>query len=319
MSCRDWLRSAIERCLIIAVCFLSLDSHAQNNPHQDNQIRKVEKDARDLIGNLPIWTVIPDAIDWKKSHAEVDWRNPRCNEAQSHDESDLCEQRRMAKAAEESLTLNKIQIVIGISGFIALLLTIRLSRKATLAAIAAADAADAAVKTAQQSAALELRPYVSLSDFNWQWLSGPDDPNKIVSWRLVLVWKNSGQTPAKNVRTWLSVDTFDLTESPAGIDYPDKGNFLSAGNPLGPGQTLGSRVEVPLENFVAAWEKTKALYYWGWVEYDGIDTEMRHRTEICARLLVGSDPKIEGMKLSDLISTPFNAMDNDCVQEPKTF
>jgi hypothetical protein len=59
---------------------------------------------------------------------------PNCQTPQGREEADLCAQRRMAKAAEELVTLTDRQIWIGAIGLGAILFTILLSIRATRAA-----------------------------------------------------------------------------------------------------------------------------------------------------------------------------------------
>ena len=143
-------------------------------------------------------------------------------------------------------------------------------------------------------------------------------PNDIESWRVSIFWKNCGQTPARNVRTWLSADTFDKNVTPASTGFPDLGKFESTANPLGPDQSFPTRLEVPLAKYVAAWEGQKDLYYWGWVEYDSFAGDARHRTEICVRLIPTRDPSKTDCLWNDVVATRFNAIDEECVHKPKT-
>lgn len=73
----------------------------------------------------------------REKEVEPDWDKLKCGEAKSHDEADLCEQRRMAAAAERTVTLGWWQVGLSAAGFLALLYTLRLSRRATNAAVAA--------------------------------------------------------------------------------------------------------------------------------------------------------------------------------------
>lgn len=79
---------------------------------------------------------------------KTNWGNPECSKPQNHDEADLCEQRRMAKAAEDAVWLGKVQLGVGVVGAFLLFLTLYYSRKATNAAMLAAKAADLSARAA---------------------------------------------------------------------------------------------------------------------------------------------------------------------------
>lgn len=144
-------------------------------------------------------------------------------------------------------------------------------------------------------------------------------PAELESWRVGLIWKNAGQTPAQNVRARINVDTFPIGLSPESTNFTDIGQFDDVSNPLGPNQSFSSSLEVPLQKWVDAWEGRAALYYWAWIEYDGININTRHRTEVCSELVPKSDPRErDDFKVIDKVSTRFNAMDAECVHQPKT-
>lgn len=124
MSRRYWLRHlAFGGCI---VAFLSA-SYAQDDSNQKRQTSQATEAQKQKV-------------------VEPNWNKPRCGEAKSHNEADLCEQRRMAEAAEQTVWLNTIQIIAGIVTVGLLFLTLHYSRKATNAAEVAAKAADLSAK-----------------------------------------------------------------------------------------------------------------------------------------------------------------------------
>lgn len=149
---------------------------------------------------------MPGTVGGKREkEIEPDWNSLKCSEAKSHDEADLCEQRRMSKAAEQTVFLNKIQIVVGIVGFAFVIWNLWYVRKATLAAIAAAEisdksaeaaikgaaAAEVAVAVAQDTARRQLRAYIAVEPMGGDVVI--DEPINIP-----IRLKNYGQTPARN-------------------------------------------------------------------------------------------------------------------------
>jgi hypothetical protein len=161
------------------------------------------------------WPLPPD----RPQSADADWAKPKCENPQSHDEADLCEQRRMSKAAEDTVNLNKIQIVIGAITIFGLALTVYYARKAAnaaddaakyghIAAEATVIAANAARDSADALPALE-RAYVFVElspDASVNIMSAihrlqrrrdlrPDD-DTIVQVTVMYRIKNYGKTPA---------------------------------------------------------------------------------------------------------------------------
>lgn len=92
---------------------------------------------------------------------------PRCDRPKDHEEADLCEQRRMAKAAEDAVWWSAFQTKLGIAGFVAVILSLAFAGWAAMAAAIAArgtiDAARAArdsVDLARHQIALAHRPKI---------------------------------------------------------------------------------------------------------------------------------------------------------------
>lgn len=82
---------------------------------------------------------------------EPAWNELKCSEAKSHEEADLCEQRRMAKAAEPAVYLNIFQIVVAIIGFTFVIWNLGYVRKGTNAAVNSANAAIRAAEAAESA------------------------------------------------------------------------------------------------------------------------------------------------------------------------
>jgi hypothetical protein len=136
-----------------------------------------------------------------------------------------------------------------------------------------------------------------------------------------VIWKNTGQLPAKRVIAWLNGDAFDLGKSPEDIGFADVTSFNSLTKAMGPGQQIASQIEAPLSDLIDVWEKKRRYFLWGWIEYDdGFQGTPRRRTEICFEVFIGSDPRgIEAWQFfRNGFATKFNAFDDDCVEKPKT-
>jgi len=132
---------------------------------------------------------------------EPDWKNPKCANPQSHDEADLCEQRRSANAAEDVVFLNKIQIALGVVGAAFLFWTLYLTR---VSARATVDAANASAKMAKALPALE-RAYLfeKVSDLDLAWFNDADLEERLLMGLRThdgpasgFAFVNHGKTPA---------------------------------------------------------------------------------------------------------------------------
>src|SRR5262245_44613735 len=83
-----------------------------------------------------------------------------CSRPHDHEAADLCEQRRMAKAAEDAVWWARFQTILGTFGFVAVLVSLFFTGWAAIAASRAARSARDAVHTATTTAERELRAYV---------------------------------------------------------------------------------------------------------------------------------------------------------------
>jgi hypothetical protein len=184
---------------------------------------------------------------------------------------------------------------------------------------------DRTIRQMEKSAEIQLRPYVSPAAFNFLWLGTPHRPDFISAYQLAITWKNSGVTPALGVRTWCS---YAVLDAPIQDNFPfdDLGNFNMTCIPIGPDQVINSNIEIPLSDIRRTQEDNKALYYWCWIEYSGLDGLDRHRSEKCARIFISGDPteltndrpRRFTAVFSERIESAFNGTDGECLHAPKT-
>src|SRR5258706_6195878 len=103
MSRCNWLyHAALRGCLIAVLSAIPLGLLAQeNDPQQPAQTRNPEQTAPTPAQPRPPLTVTtrPAGIEPEKT-VEANWSQPNCRQPQSHDEADLCQQRRISKATE---------------------------------------------------------------------------------------------------------------------------------------------------------------------------------------------------------------------------
>lgn len=102
---------------------------------------------------------------------------------------DLAEQRRMANSAEKTVDIAGWQLLLSFIGIIVILQTLRETRRATEAAYIAAESA--------QDVTRQNRAWVTPFGKKDQW----DDLPEGIEYRLTQTLKNTGTTPAINVRT----------------------------------------------------------------------------------------------------------------------
>lgn len=169
----------------------------------------------------------------------------------------------------------------------------------------------------RRASQLQLRPYVLVDHHEMAWFHDVNNPAIVAGHRYILTWKNSGQTPAKNVWTSINIGNFDPDKTPEFCNYVDANPPFIVGA-IGPNQSKEIRISIPVALMTAAWTGPKKLYYWGWIEYDGLDTA-RHRSEICGNLEINSDPSTKApLFYIDASTTAFNGMDEACLHPVKT-
>lgn len=193
------LRLAI--CLVILL-FDGASYAKENQPHESRKAS--EPNRQQILPNFPtlggavgfpiVFVERPSIPEDEKD--KTVWNSNECPNAKSHDEADLCEQRRMAKAADDSVSLNKIQIVLGAAGFLALLVTIRLSSISTNAAVKAADVAMQAIEDER----LNRRAWLRLDLIPYREITYYDTGGFYTQMTVSIT--NIGQSVARDVRVW---------------------------------------------------------------------------------------------------------------------
>lgn len=198
MSRRDWLYIlALSGCLIFG--FLPA-SHGQDAPEPPTKAPVATKsEQQEQRANPPLAVTISGPVEVHgEKQTEPDWANPKCANPRNHDEADLCQQRDMAKAAYQTFILNVAQIIIGVLGFAALIVTICYSRQATKAAIQATKTAIESNNIAREMGQAQIRAYLSYASGTYT-IGGSALAGEIVV-------KNFGQSPARRVRFKAALD-----------------------------------------------------------------------------------------------------------------
>lgn len=198
---------------------------------------------------------------------------------------------------------------------------------AKIAAEAAKETADA-VKSgsgaAQDSANIARlsmiasdRAYIHYS--GCRWTSHRQDKNSPIFWRIRAIWKNSGNTPPRNLRVYTQ---FELLDAPLPDDY----QFIQQVHTEVPavlppkGEIFGSWRDFTGAEVAAVKEHKKFLYVWGIVQYRDVFPDTPPRiTKFCnmAALVTGIptlawDEKTNPLDLGLMTFSWHNCADDDC-------
>lgn len=130
-----------------------------------------------------------------------------------------------------------------------------------------------------------------------------------------LRWKNSGSTPANDLRMHLSwVQT--RSELGSAYTYLDKGEGENTPHFVGPeGNTWSGTISLGIDVIGSVYLRQSRLYFYGWVSYEDIfDGTPRHRTRFCWQAVpTGADPSAQMGEMVWAMRTygPYNSMGDD--------
>jgi hypothetical protein len=162
------------------------------------------------------------------------------------------------------------------------------SERAADAAKRSADAAEKSAVVLQDTAARQLRPYVSVKEF----LQGPvkDENSYLHGWVFQVVWQNSGATPTNGFRYWAALRQFD-NGIPADFDFAPPALADFAGGELGPGATVTSGTLFMGQQDVAQLQGgTRKAVLYGKAEYnDVVRQDVKHETRFSVEVMLVSD------------------------------
>lgn len=279
--------------LVAFAAGLHAQDHRERNPETAQPAQAEPKTSPSP--SLPIIVTGPVRVE-RDNKPEPDWDKLKCGEAKSHEEADLCEQRRMAKAAEHTVQLNLAQIVVGIAGFLALLYSLRLNRQATTfagnaaessrqsvaAAIRAAEAAEKSAKSAE--AGLHAgRAWLTLGQNAFS-QNHHEVTGELFAYQFVMRWENTGQTPAVNCSGCLEYELCLPTTDSASYTYTGGRTMHSCANAGPNGASMITR-QIPIEMFHRVKNKTGKLFIYTRIEYNDIFTpDMRRHSEQCMEI-----------------------------------
>ena len=166
---------------------------------------------------------------------------------------------------------------------------IEASERAAEAAKRSAEAAEKSAGVVQDTAARQLRPYVTVKEF----LQGPvkDDKSFLHGWVFQVVWQNSGSTPTRGFRYWAALRQFDQ-EIPADFDFAPPMMADFAGGELGASSTVTSgTLFVPQQDVTHLQGATRKAVLYGKAEYyDVLGTDTRRETRFAVEVILVADP-----------------------------
>lgn len=312
MSGGNQLFNALRGCLIAAICLWAIPTLGQTQEPKT----KTETPTPEAQQAKPAKP--PPAPPPKQEQKQpTPKKQALCDEAKAGPESDLCQQWRMAQAADKQVHWTRRLYFLTFWEIGALVLTLLATAAAAIAAVIAARAARDAVKIASNTAKHQLRAYVAQEVIIWTILEHPET-KVLTGYNLTIRWKNCGSTPARRCRTRFNIGFFK-NGIPKDFDYPD--NPTGGGIPvtekthMAPNGTLANTVGCTVAQTQAAQRGEIKIFAWGWIEYDDIfERTPRRRTEVCFQAVIGPD----GRSCTPAAAGPFNSADDDCHHKPKT-
>jgi hypothetical protein len=167
--------------------------------------------------------------------------------------------------------------------------SVEASERSSDAARRSAEAAERSASVLQDTAARQLRPYVTVKEF----LQGPvkDEKQFLHGWVFQVVWQNTGTTPTRGFRYWAALRQFDH-EIPADFDFAAPMTADFAGGELGSNASVTSGTLFVAQQDVAQMQAgTRKAVVYGKAEYhDVVGQDVKRETRFCVEVVLVSDP-----------------------------
>jgi hypothetical protein len=203
---------------------------------------------------------------------------------------------------------------------VALVVTIIFTSRATDAAVQASKSAEHAVQLGREAMARELRPYLSQSLTYNNYRLGTDGR---ISFRCIgIEWENVGNLPAVSVRARTN-HVLLPGALPVDFSFPDR-EMSDAVTMIGTGKSFSSPTsDLTLDEVAEVLAGEKVLHVWSWVEYEGIESNRRFRSEYYASygfFNPSGEANAEAIDLSiyNTLQDRFNGCDDTCMRHPVT-
>ena len=243
------------------------------------------------------------------------YRDP-CRDPQTDDESDLCQQWRMAEAAEETTDWTFGQILVTGVEAVLLAIAIGIASWAGYWARRAAVATAETVMVTRDNAKIELRAYIGISRIDTITATDIWDPSKtrkVLGYTIRPQISNSGVTPAVDFKCFadhqiVRTDNFitPIFQKPL-VDEEIMTTVGAKEMITGPVRVVSyDDVQRVLER------KTRWFVWWRFEYRDVFDDTPPHHTEACYEIIVPGNPKIinPGDTLPEFSARIFGAQNN---------
>jgi hypothetical protein len=243
-----WLDNSVTKGCVVALIFLSLSGNCI--AQSDNIVSPQE--IQPTFDTKPASQSVAQQF---QSKAEVDYYQVSCEHPKTREDDDLCQQRRMAKATEDAVWWASIQTKIGIAGFFAVIFSLVFTGWAAVAAAQAAKAARASVDVAKDTAKRQLRAYLTGAESDIEPFEG--------GWALKVVLRNSGQTPAFDVR--IMGESFGESY-PLAVEKPHPEPGATHATVVGAGEDVWCVQRIFSENVEQSLEQLKTGKFGAWIQ-----------------------------------------------------
>ena len=147
-------------------------------------------------------------------------------------------------------------------------------------------------------------------------------------WEITPVIENSGSTRARWTITHVSFQYQQGNDLPEDYDFPDQWNegipekdrVLPRPTYLGPKATIEcGPLFIHIVDVAKIIEGKMSVFVYGWIEYNDVFSEIRHRTEYCYELLArGTLKEIEDAIPILRTYSRFNGAEDECFKAPTT-
>lgn len=286
---------AVRGCLALALCAL-LSGHGsaqENATSPPKQTQEQQPDTPRLPG-------IP--ADQPEAQPDPEYYKASCDKPKSREDADLCEQRRMAQAAEAAVWWAAFQTKLGIAGFIAVVLSLIFTGWAAWAASVAAKAAMAAVDTE--------RAWVTHDGYDSGLAINPviDGIRYEKGFVIELMWKNTGRSPAVHVTVYAANQLVGPNDPVP--HFAEKAATDARHAIIGPGARGGTALQVSGGDVFDRIKRREVQWFvYSKVTYGTISQpNKRHHTEFCALVEVNGERADDQGKMHPVISlTPRGA------------
>lgn len=243
---------------------------------------------------------------------------PTCEAAETREDAEFCEERKAADAETKSAHLAVVQAWIAAIGIGFVVVTLWFTKRA-------ADAAAKAARVAERALVDVESAYVYMHVMKVEMIR---HGGLVTGWNISPVIRNSGATRARWMLTHVNFQIVDGSDLPDDFGFPDqwtegtpeKDKVLPRPSSLGPTSTIEcGPVFIHIVDVGHILDGTRSAFVYGWVEYNDMFSEKRHRTEYCFEVLAnGTVRNVEEVTPTLRTYRLFNGAEEECFKSPTT-